>query len=406
MKNVLYPGSVSDIRISARWTFLMLFLFFTICPSTAQTDSISEEKPARFQVQGYLKDLQTAAFNSEKGSLYTGNLLHNRLNLKYQFSPALSAKLELRTRLFWGEQVRLTPGFARLTDYENGILDLSRTLIEEPALVCHAIADRLSLNWQSGHWDVTLGRQRINWGITTAWNPNDLFNAFNFFDYDYEERPGSDALRVRYSSDGMSGFDVAVSKEKTAETTTAALLYRFNSGGYDVQVMGAWYKDDLALGGGWAGSIGDAGFKGEATWFQPRSNFGDTTGTLSLTLESNYTFEGGWYIGGAYLFTGSGHSDPNALNLLAAQQLSAKMLMPFKHSILAQSAKQITPLFTANLSLIYCPGPDALIVFPVLTYSLNDNWDLNLIAQSFFIPENKSFKNNGNQVILRLKWGF
>jgi len=94
------------------------------------------------------------------------------------------------------------------------------------------------------------------------------------------------------------------------------------------------------------------------------------------------------------------------LNLLNTQQLSAKRLMPFKHSILAQSAKQITPIFMANLSVIYCPGPDALIIFPVLTYSLNDNWDLNLVAQSFFIPENKQFKNEGNSLILRLKWGF
>ena len=387
-------------------SFAILILLHALYPATAQTDSIAEEKPARFQVQGYLKDLQTAAFGPEKGSLYTGNLLHNRLNFKYQVSSTLSARLELRTRLFWGEQVRFTPGFAQLADYENGIMDLSWTPVEKPALVGHVIIDRLSLNWQNEYWDITLGRQRINWGITTAWNPNDLFNAFNFFDFDYEERPGSDALRVRYSRDGMSGFDVAVSKGKAAETTTAALQYHFNSKGYDLQVLGAWYQNDLALGCGWAGNIGDAGFKGEATWFQPRSNFGDTTGTLSLTLESNYTFESGWYLGGAYLYTGSGYSSPNALNLLNTQQLSAKRLMPFKHSVLAQSAKQITPIFMTNLSVIYCPGPDALIIFPVLTYSLNDNWDLNLVAQSFFIPAGKRFKNEGNSLILRLKWGF
>ncbi|MFM9948764.1 MAG: hypothetical protein ACKV1O_12565 [Saprospiraceae bacterium] len=387
--------------------FAILFLLYALLyPATAQTDSIPEEKPARFQVQGYLKNLQTATFGPEKGSLFTNNFLHNRLNFKYQVSSTLSARLELRTRLFWGEQVRITPGFAQLADYESGIMDLSWTPVEKPALVGHVIIDRLSLNWQNEYWDITLGRQRINWGITTAWNPNDLFNAFNFFDFDYEERPGSDALRVRYSRDGMSGFDVAVSKGKAAETTTAALQYHFNSKGYDVQVLGAWYQNDLALGCGWAGNIGDAGFKGEATWFQPRSNFGDTTGTLSLTLESNFTFESGWYLGGAYLYTGSGYSSPNALNLLNAQQLSAKRLMPFKHSVLAQTAKQITPIFMANLSVIYCPGPDALIIFPVLTYSLNDNWDLNLVAQSFFIPAGKRFKNEGNSLILRLKWGF
>jgi hypothetical protein len=123
-------------------------------------------------------------------------------------------------------------------------------------------------------------------------------------------------------------------------------------------------------------------------------------------LDGNYTFENGWYLGGAYLYTGSGRDDAAALDGLAAQQLSAKMLMPFKHSVLTQVSKQITPLFTANLSLIYCPGPDALIIFPVLTHSLSDNRDLDLVAQSFFIPEENRFKNRINSLILRLKWGF
>ncbi|NUO00127.1 MAG: hypothetical protein HUU01_05875 [Saprospiraceae bacterium] len=386
--------------------FALLFLLHILSFGTAQTDSIPGEKPAPFQVQGYVKDLQTVSFSPQKGSLYTGNLLHNRLNFKYQFSTALSARLELRTRLFWGEQVRLTPGFAQLIDYESGLMDLSWTPIKKTALAGHAIIDRLSLNWQNKYWDITLGRQRINWGVTTAWNPNDLFNAFNFFDFDYEERPGSDALRVRYSRDGMSGFDLALSREKAAKSTTAAFLYKFNALGYDFQALGAWYQNNLALGGGWAGNIGNAGFKGEATWFQPYNKLTDTSGTLSLTLEGNYTFESSWYLGGAYLYTGRGHSRQGALAQLALQRLSAEMLMPFKHTVLIQVAKQLTPLFMANLSLIYCPGPDALIVFPVFSYSLNDNWDLNLVAQSFFIPVNKQLKNEGNSLILRIKWGF
>lgn len=40
-----------------------------------------------------------------------------------------------------------------------------------------------------------------------AWNPNDWFNTYNYFDFDYEERPGTDAIRVRvYFKDGMSSL--------------------------------------------------------------------------------------------------------------------------------------------------------------------------------------------------------
>jgi len=284
------------------------------------------------------------------------------------------------------------------------LLNLSWLLADRPALALHTIADRLSLNWRRNRWDITVGRQRINWGITTAWNPNDLFNAYNFFDFDYEERPGSDAVRMRYSTSGMAGFDLAVSRGQDSASLIGALLYRFNVRGYDFQVLGSWYHHDLALGAGWAGSIGNAGFKGEVTWFQPRS--ADTTGALSLTLGGDYTFSGGWYVGGALLYTSTGGNDAAALEQLSAQQLSAKMLMPFRYSVLGQVAKPITPLLAANMSLIYCPGANALILFPVLTYSLSDNWEANLVAQAFFAPENDTFKNRGNALFFRLKWAF
>jgi hypothetical protein len=388
-----------------RPALLLLGFLLTAVPVPAQNDSLPVETAPRFQAQGYLKDLQLAAFSSRKGSLSTGNLLHNRLNFKYALSPTLSARLELRTRIFWGEQVRQTRGFDRLAGIENGLMDLSWTPIREPALVGHVIADRLSVAWQHGRWDVTLGRQRINWGITTAWNPNDLFNASNFFDFDYEERPGADALRVRFSpGNRMAGFDLALGKDSAA--TTVALLYRFNRRGYDFQVLGAWYQHDLALGAGWAGSIGQAGFKGEATWFQPRRHLADTAGTLALTVESNYTFAGGWYVAGAFLYTGGGRQEDGGLDRLTTQTLSPKMLMPYEYSILTQVAKQFTPLFTTTLSVIYGPGPHALIVFPVLTYSLSDNWDLNLVGQSLFDAGEEKFRNRGNLIMMRLKWGF
>lgn len=383
-----------------------LFLLIISAILQGQADSLPEEKPVRFHFRGYVKDLQTAAFSGENGSLLSSNLLHNRLNFKYDFSTSFSARLELRNRLFWGEQVRLTPGFSSQVDYEKGWLDLSRVVVDRPSVVLHTIADRFSVNWQKGRWDIVLGRQRVNWGVATVWNPNDLFNAYNFFDFDYEERPGSDALRVRYASGTLSGFDLAIAQGKDSASTIAALAYRFNRRGYDFQLIGAWYRDDLALGAGWAGSIGEAGFKGEATWFQPRKSFWDSTGLLSVTMESDYNFESGWYVAGALLYTSGGSADAAALDQLPVRQLSAKTPMPFKYSILGQVTRQVTPLFVANLSLIFCPGVNAFITFPMLTYSVSDNWDANLVAQSFFAPEDGHFKNRGNALFFRLKWGF
>lgn len=84
----------------------------------------------------------------------------------------------------------------------------------------------------------------------------------------------------------------------------------------------------------------------------------------------------------------------------------ARPLMPFKYSVWRQVAKSITPSFMANLNLVYCPGVHAFVLFPVLTYSVSDNWDANLVARPFFAPEDGHFKNRGNALFFRLKWSF
>ena len=96
--------------------------------------------------------------------------------------------------------------------------------------------DRASAEYNGGKWDITLGRQRINWGINTVWTPNDIFNTFNYFDFDYEEeRPGSDAARVQYAFTPSSTIELAVSPGKPANQNIGAVMYRFNKWNYDFQ---------------------------------------------------------------------------------------------------------------------------------------------------------------------------
>jgi hypothetical protein len=388
--------------------FLLVLAFLPALTTAAAQDTLEEPvQPKRLFYRGYVKSLQTAAFTPDRGSLLTGNLLHKRLNFRWELSSSLTARTEFRTRAWWGEQVRLTPEFDSLVDYENGLMDLSAVLIDEPGLVVHAIADRLLLNWRRGVWDLSLGRQRINWGMSTTWNPNDLFNAYNFFDFDYEERPGSDGLRLRYAlAGGMSVLEAAVSRQQEAGSTVAALLYRFNRSRYDIQLLAGLYKEDLAAGLGWAGSIGQAGFRGEATYFHPKDNILDEKGVLSATAGIDYSFEGGWYAGTSALYSSAGSNQVVSLEGLTSRQLSPRLLMPYRLSFLALGSRQWTPLFTSQLNVIFSPPSRALILFPVLTWSVADNWDVDLVGQSFFLRENDVFGNQGNVLILRMKWGF
>ncbi len=379
--------------------FSIFCLFLYGLTASAQDSSALAKK---LTLNGYIKDMQSLDFNKDFSELLTGNLLHNRINLKWKASAAFSAAAEFRTRFFWGEEVKSIPGFASLMRNSNERLDLQKIWIEEPSMVLLSNTERLYLDFRTEKFNIRTGRQRINWGITTSWNPNDIFNSYNFLDFDYEERPGVDGAKLGYSFNNSSNAEIAYALTGKDESV-GAIKYSLNKWNYDIQFITGWYHDNFTLGAGWAGNIKDAGFKGEGQYFFAGR---DSSDRLNLSLEGDYMFSNGWYINLSMLFNNKGIMEPidsrNDLNL----SLSPENLMPTKWNLLLTTAKEITPLFSANGSLLYAPGTKLLIIYPSLQYNIAPEIDVNLVWQSFFAEMNNRFDGIDHRCFLRLKASF
>ena len=232
-----------------------------------QSDSIEARKT--WEIRGYIKDMQTLSFDGNFDSLVTGNLIHNRVNIRWNPNKRLTGAIELRNRLFWGEEVRLTPNYSDNIKDKNEAVDLSITWFETESMILLTNIDRFWLEYHGNKWDIRLGRQRVNWGISTLWNPNDIFNTYNFLDFDYEERPGRDAVKFSYRLSEMSSIEVAAAGADNANKAVAAIKYFTNRWNYDFQFSGGVYHKIFTLGTGWSGSIKEAGFKGEIEYFAP-----------------------------------------------------------------------------------------------------------------------------------------
>lgn len=175
----------------------LLSIFFALQIVVAHAQDTTA-LPKKLTISGYVKDLQTLSFDKDFKELITGNLIHNRLNIKWKPSERITAASEIRNRLYWGEEVKLTPGFASLLRNDNEKANLQKAWIKNKSLVLHSNVERLYFDYQDNELNVRIGRQRINWGIATTWNPNDIFNVYNFLDFDYEERPGVDGGKFKY----------------------------------------------------------------------------------------------------------------------------------------------------------------------------------------------------------------
>ncbi|MEM1318674.1 MAG: hypothetical protein AAGG75_00390 [Bacteroidota bacterium] len=382
-----------------RSLYLILFISGLLSSLSAQEDT-----PRNWSLNGYIKDLQSANIVDGVDQLLQDNLLHNRLNFRWYISERWNFRADLRSRVFWGDVVRLTPNYLDQVNAGSDVFfDLSLGVSSDKGLVLHSTLDRFYVEWIPGQWEIRLGRQRINWGINTIWNPNDIFNAYAFSDFDYEERPGADALRVQYYSGVASSIELAVGAFDDWEEVVAAGLLRLNRWNYDFQVLAGIMQRHLVGGGGWAGSLGNAGFKGEWTYFHALDE--EDPNSVTATFAIDYSFKKGLYLNGGLLYNSLGSTSAPITELFNTE-LSARNLYPYRWSILVQGAYPITPLFNSGLAIIYSPSSvHTLFVNPTLSYSIQQNWDLDLVGQMAF-SESPHYKALIQALFLRLKWSF
>jgi hypothetical protein len=366
-----------------------------------------EVSERNWTLNGYLKNLQTGIFtNNPLGDTYQqDNLLHNRLNFRWFPNEHFTLRAELRTRAFYGDLVRVNPNYAALIDnVNNDHFDWSTIILDRPSWVVHTMLDRFYLEYNNKDWEFRAGRQRINWGINTVWNPNDIFNAFAFTDFDYEERPGSDALSIKRYTGFASSIELVAKAADSWSESVIASRWQFNRWAYDFQLIGGYVKNQLTLGGGWAGSIKNVGFKGEWTTFFPLET--DLPTSFALSLGTDYIFENSLYLNGGYLYNSNGSTNQD-ISQLFNFELAADNLYPYRHALFGQISYPVSPLVTTGLALIYSPVEvHPLFLNPTATVSIANNWDLDFIGQIILNQQNGQYTSPIQAFFLRIKWSY
>ena len=183
-----------------------------------------------WMVKGYVKGLAAMQTIGDNGEIALENTIHNRFDINWYISNKFTFSAGLRNRIIIGNNVSLIPDYADYISRDPGYFDLSWVWADNTSWIGVSQFDRLMIDYTSGKLQVTVGRQRINWGQTFVWNPNDLFNTYSYFDFDYEEKPGSDAIRLQYYLGESSKLELSTSLNSESEITSV-LLYRFNTKG-------------------------------------------------------------------------------------------------------------------------------------------------------------------------------
>ena len=196
-------------------------------------------------------------------------------------------------------------------------------------------------------------------------------------------------------------LEAALSGSRTDSSSVAALRLSSNWRAYDLQWIAGLYKGRPTAGMGWAGPLGQFGFKGEMGWF------GGSESTFSATVQIDRLLPHSWYISTGVLYAGGASGNLFQPSSLATNTLSPDRLMPVKWSAIATVARPVTPIMNASMAIVYSPEFNLLIAIPTLAYNIKEDWDIDLTGQLFMlrIPGNR-FRDQYMAVYLRLRHSF
>jgi len=380
------------------FTMLLFVYYLALAPGLGHTQSLD--------FRGYLKSMNAVMIVPKWPEWLVSGMIHNRIDIACQPLSKLQLAVGMRNRLIYGDLLRLIPDYAEQLKKDPGYWRWSGVIADKHSHVMHSTIDRGYIDYSYTSMQLRVGRQRINWGLNLVWNPNDLFNSFSYLDFDYEERPGRDAVLITYYTGAVSFFQAAYQPARIASEAIVAGLYRWNRWGYDFQVLAGRWIHDWMLGAGWSGQLKGGAFRGEWSCFYPRDKE-NSRKVLVASLSADYTLRNSLYGQVSALFNSGGavHS-AGSIDYLGEQYLTAKTLTRSRLNAFLQLRYPITPLVTADISAIHNVYDHSSYVAPSVILSLSNNIDFLLIGQFFCGKTGHEYGGEIKAYFTRLKWNF
>lgn len=258
--------------------------------------------------------------------------------------------------------------------------------------------------WVRSEWDrleVTLGRQRIPLGRGRLWNPIDLFNAIPPLAIQGDQRIGVDAARLRVRLARELWAEGIWAPQDDPDDHRAAARIEIARTAVDAALTVGRFRRDWVIGADAAGNLGNAAYRLEVTYTNPRE--GDRFWQAVASLDYTFQLGAGLYALVEHLYNENrvpatipapfpaGSFEVRLGRLASAQvPLLDRITTIVRNQTGFQLGYEATPLLRADVLWIYdWHGPSAAVV-PVVSWSARDDLVLSAGVQLFYGPGGRS----------------
>jgi hypothetical protein len=416
----LSAGSVTRI---VKWSALVLV-----------TVSVSANALSwNYNARGYLKNTVTGSKPGDELEML--DVTRGRLKFRWfpTYSVTVAADYEASFYLALPERANGFQAFQNAPLARGELYDLEWRIYDKDNIYSTHTVDRLYAEYYAEGIVLTVGRQRVAWGVSDYFRPLDRFAPFAPAAIDKSERAGIDAVRVSLPRGRLSNLEFVYQPGHRFDSPRFGGQVRTNFSEWDVGIVGFVEERESRdnrgkmVGGSLSGPMFGAGVKGEFLYAwddrvgtnhmhlddlrfgsELRNTHGEPaihTSYARATLGASYGFE--WrnlVVSSEAYYDGTGATNPwyyDTDALWMGDRLTlARYYAAGSASLLA------TPLVALNAAAIVNAADGSWLLNPSVTWDPITDFQIIAGAQIFYGNDHEEYASQPNSLYAILSWHF
>ncbi|MCI6160193.1 MAG: hypothetical protein SPI18_10285 [Prevotella sp.] len=365
-------------------------------------------KAQNLSVSGYVENCTMVAETDPKMTEETlwQNITCLRTDVEWRMNGHWQMEVGIKNHLTWGND-NVTKELEGALNRRTNRLNLNWKILDTKGRMMSLAPDRCMVQWSANRWEVKAGRQRINWGQTVIWNPNDIFNPSPFVTLYYPEHSGCDAIRTTFYHNETARSELAASVD-WAGKPTIAFLHANHSGETDFQLMGGVYKgSDMVIGGGMTTALNNVNIRMEGSYFHDFKTTEGETDLMEISLGADKIFPNNLTLQGEVLYTNRPLKvTADGIWERSFLQTSAKRLTISHWSLAGSVYYPFTPRCSIKAIGGYWHDHRSMYADMELKYQITQDLQVAATVHAADYNDDTLLRADAHMGTLRLKWNF